>query len=103
MRATSLEMIQQKHAFLIETESVRRMLYAKPSMIAAVVQLLVDLSVNQFGWNKIADSDAEKLCRIDHHNFYISRQDSGKGQPLSRLSPIVFAYSKQLYVFSELA
>jgi hypothetical protein len=39
----SLEMIQQKHAFLIETESVRRMLYAKPSMNPIVVQLLVDL------------------------------------------------------------
>jgi hypothetical protein len=37
-------MIQQKRAFMIEPESVRRMFRAKPSMNSIVVQLLVDLS-----------------------------------------------------------
>jgi len=38
-------MSQQKHAFLIDRESVRRMFRAKPSMHRIVVQLLVDLSL----------------------------------------------------------
>jgi hypothetical protein len=42
--AATCEMIQQKHTFLIEIESVRRMFHAKPSMNVIVVQLLVDLS-----------------------------------------------------------
>jgi hypothetical protein len=40
------EMIQQNRAFLIRTESVRRMFRAKPSMTAIVGQLLVDLSLS---------------------------------------------------------
>ena len=39
--------VQQKHTFMIERESVRLMFRAKPSMKAIVVQLLVDLSATQ--------------------------------------------------------
>jgi hypothetical protein len=50
-----IEMIQQKHAFLIKRESVRRMFRAKPSMNQSVGQLLVDLSRAQFSRKEIVD------------------------------------------------
>ena len=56
-------MIQQKHAFVIEIESVRRMFRAKPSMNAIVVQLLVDFPfMRSEKKKKIADQHEGRLC-----------------------------------------
>jgi hypothetical protein len=55
--AATCEMIQQKHTFLIEIESVRRMFHAKPSMNVIVVQLLVDLSCSANGRKSILDPE----------------------------------------------
>ena len=56
-------MIQQKRAFAIEIESVRRMFRAKPSMNAIVVQLLVDFPfMRSEKKKKIADQHEGRLC-----------------------------------------
>ena len=56
-------MIQQKRAFAIDIESVRRMFHAKPSMNAIVVQLLVDFPfMRSEKKKKIADQHEGRLC-----------------------------------------
>jgi hypothetical protein len=56
-------MIQQKHPFVIEIESVRRMFRAKPSMNAIVVQLLVDFPFGRSEKKKeIPNHQEGKLC-----------------------------------------
>ncbi len=63
-------MIQQKHAFMIETESVRRMFRAKPSMNVIVVQLLVDFPFPQLDKKKSSGSSRRKTLVIDRCVYY---------------------------------
>ena len=74
-----IEMIEQIHAFPIKRESVRRMFRAKPSMLASVGQLLVDLSRVQFSCKEIVDRNQKIFCelimnirlitKMNHFNF----------------------------------
>jgi hypothetical protein len=74
---TTVEMIQQKHTFLIETESVRRMFRAKPSTDMIVVQLLVDLSAPHVTGNGFWIAKLKTFSGICHQVF-IRRQPNGK-------------------------
>ena len=64
MCATTREMIQWKHAFLIESESVRRMFRAKPAMNGIVVQLLVDSLPDKSTRDKIIDQNKWRFFKL---------------------------------------
>lgn len=85
-----------KTGFVIETESVRRMFRAKPSMNVIVVQLLVDLSLINPGETNLRLPNNEKLFSDRSSHFLHETTSSGKDQSLSRLLLTTFAYSKQV-------
>jgi hypothetical protein len=66
-------------------ESVRRMLHAKPSMNAIVVQLLVDLSWINSGGTALSIARKKTFTDRSLTFSYLKQQGSGKDQPLSRL------------------
>jgi hypothetical protein len=70
-------MIQQKHPFVIEIESVRRMFRAKPSMNAIVVQLLVDFPFGRSEKKKkIPNHQGGKTLLIDRYVCHFRQPDS---------------------------